>query len=126
MTFTDRLCLARDGLNYVNPCLVTNPSPCCFNPENADLIDILKKRPVNAGLESLCNITNTPYCELQLHGEDQYNAEAIESISFGSMADVRNLSKTATRSILENHIPIYIGGKKIELDENGKVKGGKK
>ena len=126
MTFTDSLCLSRDGLNYVNPCLVTNPSPCCFNPENDAVVDILKKRPMNAGLAELCNLMGTPYCELQLHGEDSYNAEAIESISFGSTADVRNLSAKAIEGILTNNIPIYIGGKRIEIDGKGHIKGGTK
>ena len=122
MTFTDSLCLARDGLNYVTPCLVTDPSPCCFNPENRTIIDSLKEKPLNVGLEELCYMTGTPYCELQLHGEDQYNPGAIESISFGSGNDVRNLSKKAVESILENRIPIFIGGKPIQINEKGAIK----
>jgi hypothetical protein len=122
MTFTDSLCLARDGLNYVTPCLVTDPSPCCFNPENRTIIDSLKEKPLNVGLEELCYLMGTEYCELQLHGENQYNADAIESISFGSSNDVRNLSKKAIESILANRIPIFIGGKPIRIDENGSIK----
>ena len=126
MSFTDSLCLARDGLNYVNPCLVTNPSPCCFNPENKEVVEALKKRPLSMGLEELCYLMGAPYCELQLHGEDQYNASAIESISFGSENDVKNLSKPSIESILSNHIPIYIRDKRIEIDEQGRIKTGNK
>ena len=125
MTFTDSLCLAREGLNYVNPCLVTNPSPCCFNPENQDMVDALKRKPVNIGLNSMCDWADTPYVELQLHGEDQYDAEAIESISFGSADDVKNLSKAAVQKILNNHIELYLGDKPIEIDERGRIKTGK-
>lgn len=121
MTFTDSLCLARDGLNYVTPCLVTDPSPCCFNPENRAVIDSLKEKPMNAGLEELCYLMGTEYCELQLHGENQYNAEAIESISFGLNNDVRNLSKKAIETILLNRIPIFIGGEPIRIDEKGVI-----
>lgn len=123
MTFTDSLCLARDGLNYVTPCLVTDPSPCCFNPGNKAAIDNFKKKPMNAGLEELCYLMGTEYCELQLHGESQYDADAIESISFGSNNDVSNLSKKAIESILSNRIPIFIGGRAIEIDANGAIKG---
>lgn len=122
MTFTDSLCLARDGLNYVNPCLVTNPSPCCFNPENQDMVNTLKRKSVNIGLSSICRWAGTPYVELQLHGEDQYNAEAIESISFGSRDDVRNLSKTAIAKILELKIPLFLGDQEIAIDEKGRIK----
>ena len=122
MTFTDSLCLARDGLNYVTPCLVTSPSPCCFNPENKDIIDRLREGPINIGLDSLCYQMGTEYCELQLHGENQYDAEAIESISFGSEYDVANLSKAARQAILENHIPLYLKDQPIEMDQRGRVK----
>lgn len=124
MTFTDSLCLARDGLNYVNPCLVTDPSPCCFNPENQDMVNTLKRKPVNIGLSSICRWSETPYVELQLHGEEQYNAEAIESISFGSQNDVRNLSKGAIAKILELRIPLFVGDKEISIDEKGRIKRG--
>ena len=122
MTFTDSLCLARDGLNYVTPCLVTNPSPCCFNPENSAVIDILQTRPMNAGLGELCHLMGTEYCELQLHGEDQYDVEAIDSISFGSENDVNNLSQDARARILEHRIPTFIGGKAILIDAEGGIK----
>ena len=121
MTFTDSLCLARDGLNYVNPCLVTDPSPCCFNPENQDIIDALKRRSLNVGLDSICNMTGTPYVELQLHGEDQYDADAIESISFGSRADVANLSAQARAKIAEYRIPCFLEDKPIMIDERGRI-----
>lgn len=117
MTFSDSLCLSRDGLNYVNPCLVTDPSPCCFNPENQDMVETLREKPVNIGLDSMCDWAGTPYIELQLHGEDQYDAEAIESISFGSVADVKNLSKAAVQKILDNNIEIYVGDRKIDLSK---------
>lgn len=122
MTFTDSLCLARAGLNYVNPCLVTNPSPCCFNPANRDMIETLKRKPVNIGLDSICTWSGTPYVELQLHGEDQYDASAIDSISFGSKEDVRNLSPKAIATILEHKIPLYIKTKPITIDERGRIK----
>lgn len=122
MTFSDSLCLSRDGLNYVNPCLVTNPSPCCFNPENREIIETLKAKPLNIGLESLCSWLGAPYCELQLHGEDIYDASAIESISFGSEDDVKNLSKEAIVRIKENVIQLFLEDKPIELDASGAVK----
>ena len=81
---------------------------------------------LSMGLEELCYLMGAPYCELQLHGEDQYNASAIESISFGSENDVKNLSKPSIESILSNHIPIYIGDKRIEIDEQGRIKASNK
>lgn len=121
MTFTDSLCLARDELNYVNPCLVSDPSPCCFNPENQDMVDTFKRKAVNIGLDSICDWAGTPYVELQFHGEDQYDASAIESISFGSMNDFRNLSAKAIQKIRENNIELYVGDKPMKLDKQGNV-----
>ena len=88
-----------------------------------ELMKILKEKPMNVGLEEICYLMGTEYCELQLHGENQYNADAIESISFGSNNDVRNLSKKAIAKIQANRIPIYIGDKQIQIDERGKIKG---
>ena len=117
MTCTDSLCLAREDVTYCNPCLVSNPSPCCFNPANQDAIETLKKGPMNIGLDSMCNMFGTPYIELQLHGEQNYNAEAISSIAFSSEDDIRNLSRDAREQIEKNRIPIYIGSKKGSLDK---------
>lgn len=121
MTFTDSLCLARDSLNFVNPCLVTDPSPCCFNPMNKQVVEMLKKGPMNMGLRTMCMKMGTPYCELQLHGGDQYNADAIESISFGRAEDVANLSPKARETIRENNIDLYLGGRPIKIGEDGGI-----
>lgn len=125
MTFTDSISLAREGLNYISPCLLTSPSPCCFNPGNRAVLARLIDKPINLGLEEICYMMKVPYCELQLHGEDQYNAEAIESISFCTTEDVRNLTGRAIEIINEKRIPIFVGGERIQIDSGGNIKEGK-
>lgn len=114
---SDSLCLGISRKDYVNPCLVTDPSPCCFNPENSDFIDKLKKGEMNVGLDILCHDLGTPYIELQYHGVKQYDASGIDSISFGSADDVRNLSPRAREAIKEHNIPCYIEDKPIKIEK---------
>ena len=124
MLCSDSLCLAHGRNDYVNPCLVTDPSPCCFNPENKDFIDKLKKGDMNIGLDLMCHSLGTPYIELQYHGAKQYDASGIDSISFGSKDDVLNLSEKARKAIKEHDIPCYSEDKPIKVDKmQGKGQG---
>lgn len=122
---SDSLCLAHGRNDYVNPCLVTDPSPCCFNPENREFIDKLKKGEMNVGLDIMCHDLGTPYIELQYHGAKQYDASGIDSISFGCADDVRNLSPRARAAIKEHDIPCYIEDKPIKIDKYPGVEGKK-
>ena len=117
MCCSDSLCLAYSHNDYVTPCLVSNPSPACFNPENRDFIDELKKRPLNIGIGLLCGKTGTPYIELQFHGAKKYGPESISSITLETGDDVRCLSNKAVEAITEYKIPVYIGDKQIRVED---------
>lgn len=131
MSFADSISMGRGGYNFVCASFLTCPSPCSFNPESKTLLNRLRHEVMDASIEELCDMTDMPYCELQLHGDtEDYNAEAIESIMFSSEYEVCNLTSEALKAISENGITIFIKGEQISI-EDGKIvksseKGGQK
>lgn len=121
MAFADSLYLALNAVNYINPCLVSNPSPCCFNPTNQQFVEQLKKGAMTIGLARLCELNGVPYIEVQLHGGVKYGMEAIGSISFGDESDVANLSPKAIETITEMQIPLYLKDKPMLLATDGSI-----
>lgn len=116
MVCADSLYLATEGLNYMNPSLLTDPSPCSFSPERKRVIGELRKGSMNVGLKTLCAMLGIPYVELQMHGNGgQYGAKAIESISFRSEEDVKNLSIVGLMTIISKGIEVYVGGERVKL-----------
>lgn len=131
MSFADSMSIGRGGYNFVCASFLTNPSPCSFDPENKNLLDRLRHEVMETSIEELCDMTEMPYCELQLHGDaEDYNAEAIESIMFSSEYEVCNLTSEALRAIYDNGITLFVKSEPISL-EDGKIvketeKGGQK
>ena len=121
MSLADGLAMGRNGHDYICASFVTNPSPCSFNPENYVLISRLRTGPLDISLEELCAMTETPYCELQLHGDgERYGADAVEEIHFPSEYEVCNLTLEALAAIGEYDIPMYVNGEQIKI-ENGEI-----
>jgi len=121
MSFADSISMGRGGYNFVCASFLTCPSPCSFNPESKTLLNRLRHEVMDASIEELCDMTDMPYCELQLHGNtEDYNAEAVESIMFSSEYEVCNLTSEALKAISENGITIFIKGEPISI-EDGKI-----
>lgn len=117
----DSIFLIMGGHNYVCPSFLTNPSPCSFSPECRGFAWKLRKEQLDIGIETLCDLAQVPYVELQLHGnEDHYGAEAIDSILFSSEYEVCNLSMEALEAIEEFDIPLYLKDERITI-EDGKI-----
>lgn len=121
MSFADSLAMGRNGHDYVCSSFITNPSPCSFTPENSVLISRLRSGPQSLSLAELCAITESPYCELQLHGDgERYGADAIEEIHFSSEYEVCNMTVEALKAIEDYGIQMYVNGEEI-LIENGQI-----
>ena len=117
MLLGNSLDIATGSSSGMAPSLFTDASPCSFTPENRDLIEMLRATAIDLELSKLCDIAKIPYIELQLHGEDKYKAEDIDSISFGSEYDYMNVSAIGDAVIEEFGIPLFIGANPIE-EEN--------
>lgn len=114
MLLGNSLDIAAGSGNGMAPSLFTEASPCSFAPENKDLIEMLRATAIDLELSKLCEIARVSYVELQLHGEDKYKAEDIESISFGSEDDYMNVSSIGEAIIEEFGIPLYICERPME------------
>lgn len=107
--------IASGSDNGMMPSLLSEASPCSFAPENRTMVETFRAGAVELDMKKLCEAAKVPYVELQLHGgEDKYRAQDIESISFGSEEDMRNLSVMAASIVNEFKIPLYIEEKKVE------------
>ena len=102
----------------IMPSLYSSPSPCSFDPENRKMIEIFADGEKDLDIKTLCELSKSPYIELQFHGEGKYNSEDIESISFGSEDDYMNVSAIGDSVIEEYGIPIFICDKLIEEEDN--------
>ena len=121
MSFADSISIGRGGYNFVCASFLTSPSPCSFDPENKALLIRLRDEVMDASIEELCDMTDMPYCELQLHGDtEDYNAEAVESIMFSSEYEVCNLSTEALKAISDNGITLFVKDAPISI-EDGKI-----
>ena len=121
MSFADSISIGRGGYNFVCASFLTSPSPCSFDPENKALLTRLRDEVMDASIEELCDMTDMPYCELQLHGDtEDYNAEAVESIMFSSEYEVCNLSTEALKAISDNGITLFVKDAPISI-EDGKI-----
>ena len=118
----DSLCMQRDGLNFMSPSLLCSPSPCSFSPDEKVIIDHLRTEAYDLSAVELAKLFRLAYIEIQLHGRDQYNADSIESISFGSDQDLANLSYAAYEAIQKFQIPMYIKDKPVVIAEDGEIK----
>ena len=117
MTFGDSLDIESSDTTFETPCLVTDASPCCFNPLKQDAIIALKEGVIDIGLDTARTIFGIPYIELQFHGEGWYKPQSIESISFWSEDDIRNLSQQAIDQIVKNGIGVYVKDEKVKIAE---------
>lgn len=115
MTFGDSLDIESSETTFETPCLVSDASPCCFNPLKQDAVNKLKDGILDIGLESVRSIFGIPYIELQLHGEGWYKPESVASISFDCEDDIRNLSQSSIEQIIKNNIPVYIKDEKVKI-----------
>ena len=118
----DSLCMQRDGLNFMSPSLLCSPSPCSFSPDEKDIINHLRSEAYDLSAVDLAKMFRLAYIEIQLHGRDQYNADSIESISFGSDQDLANLSYDAYETIQQYQIPMYIKDKSVVIADDGEIK----
>ena len=131
MSFSDSISMGRGGYNHVCPSFITNPSPCSFAPEKKELVRRLRSSALDTSIEELCDMTDMPYCELQLHGDtEDYNAEAVESIYFNSEYQICNLTIESLRAIDDNGIYLFLKDEPIRI-VNGSIEkveedGGKK
>ena len=114
MLLGNSLDIASGSSSGIMPSLFSDPSPCSFAPENRNMIENFADGEKELNLNTLCELAKVPYIELQLHGEGKYNAEDIESISFGSEDDYMNVSAIGDAVIDEYGIPIFIGDNPIE------------
>lgn len=121
MSFSDSISMGRGGYNHVCPSFITNPSPCSFNPEKKELVRRLRSSALDTSIEELCDMTDMPYCELQLHGDtDAYNAEAVEAIYFTSEYQICNLTIESLRAIDDNGIYLFLKDEPIRVS-NGSI-----
>ena len=115
LTFGDSLDIESSDTTFETPCLVTDASPCCFNPLKQDAVNALKDGVLDIGLESARTIFGIPYIELQFHGEGWYKPQSVDSISFWCDDDIRNLSQSAMEQIIKNRITIYVKDDNVKI-----------
>ena len=121
MSFSDSISMGRGGYNHVCPSFITNPSPCSFAPEKKELVRRLRSSALDTSIEELCDMTDMPYCEIQLHGDtEDYNSEAVESIYFTSEYQICNLTIESLRAIDDNGIYLFLKDEPIRI-VNGSI-----
>lgn len=115
MTFGDSIDIESSDTTFETPCLVTDASPCCFNPLKQDAVNALKNGVLDIGLETSRTIFGIPYIELQFHGDGWYKPQSVDSISFECEDDIRNLSQSAIEQIVKNKIAVYVKDDKVKI-----------
>ena len=115
MTFGDSIDIENSESTFESPCLVTDASPCCFNPLKQDVVNDLKKGTIDIGIETVGKMFGIPYVELQFHGKGWYKPESVESISFWCEDDLKNLSQSAVEQIVKNKIPVFIKEEQVKI-----------